>query len=131
MPAGDELSQADSERLQRATQIAEKASGLTFSIYLGVSEEDARGYALRLHSALEEPERSVLVLCDPNFRVLEIVTGRVARQALSDRDCALAAATMRSSFVAGDIIGGLSHGITQMGEAARRPPTLHARTADE
>src|SRR4051794_3769917 len=128
---GDELTPGESSRLERATSIAEEASGLLFSVYVGVSEEDARAYALRLHGALEDPERSVLVLCDPSFRVLEIVTGRVARQALSDRDCALAAATMRSSFVADDIVGGLSHGITQMGEAARQPPTLHTRTDDD
>ena len=131
VPAGDELSPGENSRLERATRIAEEVSGLTFSIYLGVAEEDARAYALRLHGALEEPDRSVLVLCDPSFKVLEIVTGQVARGALSDRDCALAAATMRSSFVAGDIVGGLSNGITQMGEAARQPPMLHRRTDDD
>lgn len=137
MPAGDdelaprELTPTESSRIERATRIAEDASGLGFAAYVGVSEEDARAYAVRLHSTLEDPERSVFVLCDPSFRVLEIVTGVVARQALSDRDCALAAASMRSSFVAGDIVGGLAHGISQMGEAARRPPTLHGRTGDE
>lgn len=131
MPGGDELTPSENSRLERATRIAEEASGLVFSVYLGVSEEDARAYALRLHGALEDPDRSVLVLCDPSFRVLEIVTGRTARLALSDRVCALAAATMRSSFVAGDIVGGLSNGITQLGEAARQPPTLHAHTGDE
>ena len=131
MPVGDDLSPAESSRLERATRIAEDASGLTFSVYLGVAEEDARAYAVRLHGALAEPATSVLVLCDPSFRVLEIVTGAAARRAVSDRDCALAAATMRSSFVAGDIVGGLSNGITQLGEAARQPTTLHARTEDD
>ena len=131
MPAGDGLSPADNARLERATHIAEEASGLAFSVYLGVAEEDARAYALRLHGALEDPDHAVLVLCDPSFRVLEIVTGRAARRALPDRVCALAAATMRSSFVAGDIIGGLENGITQLGQAARQPPTLHARTEDD
>jgi uncharacterized membrane protein YgcG len=129
--AGDELTPADSGQLERAIRIAEGASGLTFALYLSTSEEDVRAYALRLHGALENPERSVLVLCDPGFRVLEIVTGRAARRALPDRVCALAAATMRSSFVAGDIAGGLANGITQLGEAARQPPTLHSRTNDE
>ena len=131
MPAGDPLSPADSHRLERATRIAEEASGLTFSIYVGVAEENARAYALRLHGAMDEPGRSVLVLCDPSFRVLEIVTGESARRVLPDRVCALAAATMRSSFVAGDIMGGLENGITQLGEAARQPPTLHAHTGNE
>ena len=131
MLAGDGLTPADSHQLQRAIRIAEETSELPFSLYLTTSEEDSRAYALRLHGALEEPERSVLVLCDPGFKVLEIVTGRSARRALPDRVCALAAATMRSSLVAGDVVGGLSNGITQLGDAARQPPTLHAHTGDE
>ena len=131
MLAGEDLVPADRQRLERAIGIAEEVSGLSFSLYLTTSEEDARGYALRLHGALEEPDRSVLVLCDPGFRVLEIVTGRSARRALPDRVCALAAATMRSSFSAGDIVGGLWNGITQLGEAARQPTTLHSHTGDE
>jgi uncharacterized membrane protein YgcG len=129
--AGDGLTPADTGQLERAVKIAEEASGLSFALYLTTSEEDARAYALRLHGSLEEPARSVLVLCDPGFRVLEIVTGQAARRALPDRVCALAAATMRSSFVAGDIAGGLANGITQLGEAARQPPTLHSHTGDE
>jgi uncharacterized membrane protein YgcG len=129
--AGDGLTPADTGQLERAVKIAEEASGLSFALYLTTSEEDARAYALRLHGSLEEPARSVLVLCDPGFRVLEIVTGQAARRALPDRVCALAAATMRSSFVAGDIAGGLANGITQLGEAARQPPTLHGHTGDE
>jgi uncharacterized membrane protein YgcG len=129
--AGDALTPADSGRLERAIRIAEEASGFAFSLYLTTSEEDSRAYALRLHGSLDEPDRSVLVLCDPGFRVLEIVTGRAARRALPDRVCALAAATMRSSFVAGDVVGGLENGITQLGEAGRQPPTLHARTGDD
>ncbi|SEQ04815.1 protein of unknown function [Microlunatus flavus] len=131
MLAGDDLTPADAKRLRRAVEIAEEASGLRFALYLGGAEDDARADALRLHGSLEDAASTVLVLCDPDLRVLEIVTGTTARRALSDRDCALAAASMRSSFVAGDIVGGLSHGITQMGEAARRPTTLHARTEDD
>jgi hypothetical protein len=41
-------------------------------------------------------------------------------------ECRLAAAAMRESFVADDIVGGLAHGISQLGEAAYEPPTLHA-----
>lgn len=129
--AGDQLTPADSARLGRAIRIAEEASGYAFSVYLTTTADDSRAYALRLHGSLDEPDRSVLVLCDPGSRVLEIVTGRAARRALSDRVCALAAATMRSSFVAGDVVGGLENGIAQLGEAGRQPPTLHGRTDDE
>lgn len=131
MLAGDDLTPADRHRLERAISIAQEVSGLDFSLYLTTSEEDPRAYALRLHGALDHPDRSVLVLCDPGFRVLEIVTGRGARRALPDRVCALAAATMRSSFAAGDIVGGLWNGLTQLGEASRQPRTLHSPTGDE
>ncbi len=131
VPAGDDLSPDADRRLRRAVEIAEDASGLRFSLYVGPAEEDARAFAREVHGSLEDPAETVLVLCDPDRRVLEIVTGSAARRALSDRDCALAAASMRSSFVADDIVGGLAHGITQMGEAARQPTTLHASTGDE
>ena len=128
MLAGDELTPSDRSRLERAIGIAQEVSGLVFSVYLTSAEGEGRTYALRLHGALDEPDRSVLVLCDPDARVLEIVTGRAARRALPDRMCALAAATMRSSFGAGDIVGGLWNGLTQLGEASRQPRTLHGPT---
>lgn len=131
MPAGDDLTAGDVGRLERAQRYAEAESGLRFSVYLGVSEEDSRAYAERLHGALEDPSSSVLVLCDPSFHALEIVTGRYARRVLPDLECRLAAASMQTSFVGDDIIGGLVHGISQLGEAARQPTTLHARTVDE
>lgn len=43
-----------------------------------------------------------------------------------DPACRLAVATMTSSFLAGDLIGGLVRGIQQLGEAAHHPATLHA-----
>ena len=68
----------------------------------------------------------MLVLCDPERRELEIVTGTLARRTLTDAECALAAASMEASFAGGDIIGGLVLGIQQLGEAARAPRTLHS-----
>jgi len=125
VPAGDAFSWTELDRLKRAQHNAESASGLTFSVFVGVSEEDSRAYAERLHSALDDPDRSVLVLCDPGFHALEIITGAEARRALPDVECRLAAASMRTSFVGGDIIGGLVNGIQQLGQAARQPRTLH------
>ena len=125
MPAGEALTRDDLRRLEKAVRNAETFSGLTFSVFVGVAEEDARAYAERLHGALEDPAHSVLVLCDPEFHVLEIVTGGVARRWLSDVECGLAAATMQTSFVVGDIVGGLVAGVQQLGEAARHPRTLH------
>jgi len=125
VPPGDALTQAELNRLARAQRNAEVASGLVFSVFVGVSEQDSRAYAERLHSALDAPDRSVLVMCDPGFRALEIVTGAEVRRVLDDLDCRLAAASMRTSFEAGDIVGGLVHGVQQLGEAARQPRTLH------
>ena len=125
MPAGDSFTPAETERLARAVQNAERISGLTFSVYVGVSEEDSRAYAERLHGGLDDPAHSVLVMCDPAFRALEIVTGTEARRRLDDVECRLAAAAMREWFLANDIVSGLAHGISQLGEAAYQPPTLH------
>ena len=125
MPDGDVFTRAELERIKHAVHNAEVVSGLKFSVFVGIAEENARAYAERLHSALDDPPRSVLVLCDPEFHVLEIVTGTEARRWLGDVECGLAAAAMQTSFVAGDIVGGLATGIQQLGEAARHPRTLH------
>ena len=130
VPAGDSFTPSQREWLKRAVRNAEAASGLTFSLFVGVSEEDSRAYAERLHRALADPDHSVLVMCDPEFRKLEIVTGVEARRALDDLECRLAAATMQTSFAGGDIVGGLAAGIQQLGEAARQPKTLHASRPD-
>jgi hypothetical protein len=66
-----------------------------------------------------------LVMCDPEFHKLEIVTGIEARRVLSDLECRLAAAAMQTSFAGDDIVGGLAAGVQQLGEAARQPRTLH------
>ncbi len=125
MPDGDGLSPSDRARLDRAVRNAERVSGLIFSVYLGVAEENSRAYAERLHAALPDPSRSVLVMCDPAFRALEVVTGERARRQLDDVACGLAIASMKSSFLGGDIVGGLTHGVQQLGEAAMQPMTLH------
>lgn len=119
------LSPQEQGRLERAVQVAEQLSGLRFSVFLGVSEEDARRYAVRLHGALPDPDRSVLVLCDPVFHRLEIVTGPAARRLLDDVACRFAAASMVTSFEAGDVVGGLVTGITQLGQSAQQPEILH------
>ena len=130
MPAGDSFTPSQREWLKRAVRNAEAVSGLTFSLFVGVSEEDSRGYAERRHRALADADHSVLVMCDPEFHKLEIVTGLEARRVLDDLECRLAAAAMQTSFAGGDIVGGLAAGIQQLGEAARQPKTLHASRLD-
>ncbi|MGI8458900.1 MAG: DUF5130 family protein [Propionibacteriaceae bacterium] len=127
MRAGEYFSAPQVATIRKAMSTAERVSGLSFSVYVGVAEEDAQRYARRLHAALADPDHSVLVLCDPEFRALEIVTGAAARRNLDDTAVGLAAATMQTSFAVGDISGGLVAGINQLGDAARAPQTLHAR----
>ena len=130
VPAGDSFTPSQREWIKRAVRDAETASGLTFSVFVGVSEEDSRAYAERLHRSLTDPDHSILVMCDREFRRLEIVTGKDARRVLSDLECRLAAAAMQTSFAGGDIVGGLAAGIQQLGEEARQPRTLHASRPD-
>lgn len=126
VPAGENaLSREDLDEIQRAVGNAESVSSLTFSVFVGLAEEDSRAYALRLHGALPRRDHSVLVLCDPVSHALEIVTGAESRRVLPDLECRLAAASMRSSFVGGDVVGGLVNGIQQLGEGARQPKMLH------
>lgn len=127
MPAGESFTPSELNRIRRAIHNAETMSGLTFSVFIGVSEEDSRAYAARLHSALSDPNRTVFILCDPGFRALEIITGAQVARTLSDTNCALASAAMQVSFSAGDVVGGLVTGIQQLGEAARAPKTLHGK----
>ena len=125
VPAGDSFTPSQREWIKRAVRNAEIASGLKFLVFVGVSEDDSRAYAERLHKSLTDPDHSVLVMCDPEFHKLEIVTGKQARRTLSDLECRLAAAAMQTSFAGGDIVGGLAAGIQQLGEAAHQPKTLH------
>ncbi|MCW2810377.1 MAG: hypothetical protein JWP61_835 [Friedmanniella sp.] len=127
VPVGeDALTYTELAEVRRAVDNAESVSGLTFSVFVGAAEQDPRAYALRLHGELPRRERAVLVLCDPAQGALEIVTGVQAHRVLPDLECRLAAASMRTSFVGGDIVGGLVNGIQQLGESARQPRMLHS-----
>lgn len=124
MPPG-EFSATQRYDIRRAIDSAKTASGYDFSVLVGESGDDPRAFACERHAALADPDRSVLVMVDPNGRVLEIVTGQVAHRVLSDSDVALAALAMRTSFTAGDLAGGIVHGVQQLAEHARVPKSLH------
>lgn len=126
MPAGNAFGNAERYDIDQAVQHAEAASGLAFSVYVGSADDEPRPFAERLHASLPEPDRTVLVVVDPGSRWLEIVTGVAARRELSDEDCRLASLAMTSAFAGGDLAGGLSAGIQQLGEHAHHPAVLHA-----
>jgi Domain of unknown function (DUF5130) len=107
-------------RLDEALRLADRATGFTFSVYVGDLEEPVRGYAEKLHGQLADPARSVLVAVSPNQRVLEIVTGPQARKRLPDRACKLAALSMAAAFGGGDLAGGLVAGLAQLADQAGR-----------
>jgi hypothetical protein len=107
-------------RLDAALRNGDRLTGLTFSVYIGELDEPVREHAEKLHAQLADPARSVLVAVSPNHRVLEIVTGGVARRRLLDRDCQLIALGMARTFEAGDLAGGLVTGLTELAEHTGR-----------
>jgi Domain of unknown function (DUF5130) len=105
-------------RLDEALRTAEKATGLTFSVYVGQLDEPVRGHAERLLGQLPSPITSVMIAVSPNQRVLEIVTGKDARRRIPDRDAKLAALSMVAAFGGGDLAGGLISGLDQLATRA-------------
>jgi uncharacterized membrane protein YgcG len=126
VPAGEAFTNRQQQDIQRMISIAERESGLLFSVYVGTLEGDTAAHARLLHAALgESEERTVLIAVDPGGRHLEIVTGHEAARRLDDRSCGLAAMSMATSFSAGDLTGGIGNGILSLAEHARRPRSLH------
>ena len=126
VPAGEAFSSRQSDDITRAIRLAQDASGLQYSVYVGALEGDTRPAAQALHASLgAAAANTVLVAVDPAARRLEVVTGSLARRSLDDRSCALAALTMTSQFALGDLAGGIVNGLRTMAEHARHPRTLH------
>ena len=105
-------------RLDEALRLADGSTGLTFSVYIGDLDEPVRGHAEKLHGQLADPDTSVLLAVSPNQRLLEIVTGSVARKRLPDRAAKLAALSMSAAFGGGDLAGGTVAGLAQLAEQA-------------
>jgi len=101
-------------RLDEAMRVADRSTGLTFSVYLGELDEPARAHAEKLHAQLRDPDHAVLLAVSPGQRLLEIVTGAEARKRISDRDAKLAALSMAASFAGGDLAGGVISGLDQL-----------------
>jgi hypothetical protein len=107
-------------RLDEALRLADESTGLTFSVYVGDLDEPVRGHAEKLHGQLEDSDRSVLLAISPNQRVLEIVTGALARRRIPDRAAKLAALSMAAAFGGGDLAGGTVAGLAQLAGHAGR-----------
>jgi uncharacterized membrane protein YgcG len=128
VPGGDTFSASDRHEIDKAIRAAETMCRYEFSVYVGASEGETRPFAERLHSALVAPARSVLVMVDPGARSIEVVTGAEARRVLDDAEVGLATLTMQSAFAAGDLVGGITRGVTMLAEHARRPRLLHTES---
>jgi hypothetical protein len=107
-------------RVDEALRLADAATGLVFSVYIGDLPEPHRSTAVALHSSLADPLRSILLAISPNQRVLEIVTGATARERVFDRDAKLAALSMTAAFAGGDLGGGIVAGLAQLADHAGR-----------
>jgi len=107
-------------RVDEALRLADASTGLTFSVYIGDLAEPVRESAEALHAELADPARSVLLAISPNQRLLEIVTGSIARRRILDRDCKLAALSMAAAFAGGDLGGGIVAGLAQLADHAGR-----------
>ena len=111
----------ESAQIQRAIKIAEKRTGLNWSVFVGDLGAEPRTEALARHGALgPAASESVLIAVDPAAHRLEIVTGTRARRRLDDRSCALAAASMAGTFAVRDLDGGIARGILALVEHDRR-----------
>ncbi|MDQ3989461.1 MAG: DUF5130 domain-containing protein, partial [Actinomycetota bacterium] len=102
-----------------ALTLAERTTGLHFSVYLGDLGEDTRARAEQLHAAIgpRAPD-AVLVAVSPGQRVLEIVTGVESNRRLADGGCELAVKDMVSFFKKGDLAGGLTSGLRVLADHA-------------
>ena len=125
MLAGEALNDSGLQDINRAIRDAGAVSGYRFSVFVGASEGDTRGFANLLHSALAAPDKSVLIMVDPSARIVEVVTGRDARRALTDDEVGLAVLAMQSDFAIVGLASGIIRGLHQLAEQARRPPLLH------
>jgi len=107
-------------RLDEALRVADRSTGLTFSVFVGELADPTRASAEHLHAQLADPDHSVLVAVSPNQRILEIITGAVARRRIPDRDAKLAALSMAAAFAGGDLAGGVISGLDQLASHAGR-----------
>ncbi|MGN6251150.1 MAG: DUF5130 family protein [Marmoricola sp.] len=125
MASTDGFSARQRTQVDRAIRSAETVSRYEFSVYVGGTEGDPRRCAEALHAALKTPDRSVLIMVDPQRRLLEVVTGEVVRRDLHDDSVRLAVVAMQTAFAEGDLVDGLTRGLSQLADAARRPRSLH------
>ncbi|WP_447643125.1 DUF5130 family protein [Nocardioides zeae] len=120
MAAGELFSDDDRRQIDTTIRTAEQLSRFEFSTYVGSVAGDPRSFATQLHNTLVVPQKSLLIMVDPQQRVLEVVTGRKVRERLPDSDVLSVVAVMQAEFAEGDLVGGIVRGISKLAEMSRR-----------
>jgi hypothetical protein len=105
-------------RIDEALRLADRSTGLIFSVYVGPLDDPVRESAEKLQAQLPDPPISVLIALSPNQRQLEIVTGAEARRRIPDRAAKLAALSMSAAFGGGDLGGGVVQGLAMLADHA-------------
>ena len=122
--ASGDVRDSDHRAIQQSVNLARDICGLHFAVRIGALPS-GRDTAVAALASLPDSARAVLVAVDVASRSVEVVTGRTAAIAVSDRACELAVLAMVSSFVNDDIVGGIRGGVTLLAEHARMPLALH------
>lgn len=117
-PARGPFTAVQLAQLDDALTLAERQTGLHFSLYLGDLVEPTREHAEQLHAATADPASAVLVAVSPNQRVVEVVTGEESAQRLPNHSCRLAVMAMVASFKEGDLVRGLVSGVRMLADQA-------------
>ena len=108
-------------RIDEAITLSSRESGLTFSVYIGELAQQTRDAAEGLFRELAETASApLLIAISPAQRVLQIVTGDESSARIANKSCALAALSMRASFSAGDLTGGIVTALRMLSDAAGR-----------
>ena len=133
MPAGDAFSEHDLRSIGREIREISEQAEVLFSVLVADPDEvpapeagedgsDVRAFAERAHAAIGDMAKdAVLIVVAPNAHRVEIVMGTGLRGRLGDRDCALAALSMTSSFAGGDLSGGILQGVRMLGQRVGKP----------
>ncbi|MFC4603239.1 DUF5130 domain-containing protein [Rhodococcus kronopolitis] len=107
--------------LDDALTDATRSTKVRFNVYLGPLGEDPAAGVEQLFPTTPEAERSVLIAVSPNQRAIEIRSGKVVADRVTDRVAQLGVTAAVSSFGEADLIDGLISAINVMSAAIARP----------
>lgn len=100
---------------------ATRSTKVRFNAYVGDLGANPAAGADALFPTTPEAERSVLIAVSPNQRVVEVRSGRVVADRVTDRVAQLGATAAVSSISEGNLIDGLISGIRVMAAAISAP----------